>query len=69
MVHQATDLVDRLADELNERLKRRSGDVPVIAPVLRAAMAADAPAIGAAILPFTERLLPSRAALMKASGG
>ncbi|HEU4486945.1 MAG TPA: ROK family transcriptional regulator [Povalibacter sp.] len=64
-----SDLVDRLADELNERLKRRSGDVPVIAPVLRAAMAADAPAIGAAILPFTERLLPSRAALMKASGG
>jgi hypothetical protein len=29
-------------------------------------MAADAPAIGAAILPFNERLLPSRAALMKA---
>jgi hypothetical protein len=37
--------------------------------VLRAAMAADAPAIGAAILPFNERLLPSRAALMKSASG
>lgn len=62
-----SDLVDRLADRLNKRLHRRAGDVPAIAPVLRAAMAADAPAIGAAILPFSERLLPSRAALMKAA--
>lgn len=62
-------LVDRLADRLNQRLRRRAGDVPVIAPVLRAAMAADAPAIGAAILPFNERLLPSRTALMKAAIG
>jgi predicted NBD/HSP70 family sugar kinase len=62
-----SDLVDRLADELNQRLKRRAGDVPVVAPVLRAAMAADAPAVGAAILPFSDRLLPSRAALMKAA--
>lgn len=60
-------LVDRLADRLNQRLHRRAGDVPVVAPVLRAAMAADAPAVGAAILPFSERLLPSRAALMKAA--
>jgi hypothetical protein len=29
----------------------------------------DAPAVGAAILPFTHRLLPTRAALMKISGG
>jgi hypothetical protein len=28
-------------------------------------MAADAPAVGAAILPFSDQLLPSRAALMK----
>ncbi|MFL6575316.1 MAG: ROK family protein [Povalibacter sp.] len=62
-----SDLVDRLADQLNQRLKRRSGDVPAVAPVLRAAMAADAPAVGAAILPFSERLLPSRTALMKVS--
>jgi predicted NBD/HSP70 family sugar kinase len=59
-------LVDRLADRLNDRLRKLAGEVPAIAPVLRAAMAADAPAIGAAILPFNERLLPSRAALMKA---
>jgi predicted NBD/HSP70 family sugar kinase len=61
------ELVDRLAERLNQRLHKRAGDVPAIAPVLRAAMAADAPAIGAAILPFNERLLPSRSALMKAS--
>ena len=64
-----SDLVDRLADQLNQRLRRRAGDVPAVAPVLRAALAADAPAVGAAILPFTERLLPSRAALMKAAVG
>jgi predicted NBD/HSP70 family sugar kinase len=61
------DLVDRLAERLNQRLRKRAGDVPAIAPVLRAAMAADAPAIGAAILPLNDRLLPSRTALMKAS--
>ncbi|MES1157101.1 MAG: ROK family transcriptional regulator [Alphaproteobacteria bacterium] len=58
-------LVDVLAMKLNARLAKRSGDIPVVAPVRRAAMAADAPALGAAILPFQERLFPSRAALMK----
>lgn len=57
--------LDRLAERLNQRLRRRAGDVPAVAPVLRAAMATDAPAIGAAILPLSERLLPSRTALMK----
>src|SRR5690606_15761713 len=61
----AAELVDRLAERLNQRLRKRAGDVPAFAPVLRAAMAADAPAIGAAILPLNERLLPSRSALMK----
>jgi predicted NBD/HSP70 family sugar kinase len=60
-------LVDKLADRLNRRLRSRAGDVPKIAPVMRAAMAMDAPAVGAAILPFQERLLPSRSALMKVS--
>lgn len=60
-------LVDRLAERLNERLRSRGGEVPKIAPVMRAAMATDAPAVGAAILPFQERLLPSRSALMKMS--
>ncbi len=61
------ELVDRLAERLNQRLRKRAGDVPAIAPVLRAAMASDAPAIGAAILPLNDRLLPSRTALMKVS--
>lgn len=60
-----SDIVDRLADRLNQRLRKRAGEVPAIAPVLRAAMAADAPAVGAAILPINETLLPSRTALMK----
>lgn len=62
-------LVDKLAEYLNQRLSSLGGDVPKIAPVMRAAMAMDAPAVGAAILPFQERLLPSRSALMKMSGG
>lgn len=60
-------LVDKLADRLNRRLRSRAGEVPKIAPVMRAAMATDAPAVGAAILPFQEQLLPSRSALMKVS--
>lgn len=62
-------LVDRLAERLNQRLRKRAGDVPALAPVLRAAMAADAPAVGAAILPINARLLPSRSALMKSAVG
>ncbi|CAN5128070.1 hypothetical protein BH10PSE4_BH10PSE4_04980 [soil metagenome] len=34
-----------------------------VAPVLRAALAADAPAMGAAIIPIIDRYLPSRSAL------
>jgi predicted NBD/HSP70 family sugar kinase len=63
------DLVDRLAEKLNKQLRSRAGNVPKMAPVLRASMAMDAPAVGAAILPFQERLLPSRTALMKAAAG
>lgn len=58
-------LVDRLADRLNIKLAERGRGIPVIAPVQRAAMASDAPAVGAALLPFIDRLLPTRAALMK----
>ena len=57
-------IVDDLAQALNTRLESVAV-LPVRAPVLRAAMAADAPAVGAAILPFIDRLLPSRATLMK----
>jgi predicted NBD/HSP70 family sugar kinase len=58
-------IVDRLATRLNQRLEAHSGTVPAIAPVARAELSDDAPAVGAAILPFTHRLLPTRSALMK----
>jgi predicted NBD/HSP70 family sugar kinase len=58
-------LVDSLAARLNQRLESFSGMVPAIAPVSRAALSDDAPAMGAAILPFSHRLLPTRTALMK----
>ena len=52
-------LVMRLAERLNERLATRKATLPAIAPVTRAAMSDDAPAVGAAILPFSERFLPN----------
>ena len=58
-------LMDDLALRLNGRLARAAPDAPTLAPVRRALTSADAPAIGAAILPFLNRLLPSRANLMK----
>lgn len=61
-------IVEDMARRLNERLQSFTATMPAIAPVERAAMSNDAPAVGAAILPFTHRLLPTRAALMKVSG-
>jgi predicted NBD/HSP70 family sugar kinase len=58
-------LVERLAERLTDNLRHRAPLAPVLAPVRRAAMAEDAPAIGAAILPFLADLLPSRSSLMK----
>jgi predicted NBD/HSP70 family sugar kinase len=58
-------IVDALATRLNQRLAAYAGTVPAIAPVARAALSDDAPAVGAAILPFSHRLLPTRTALMK----
>ncbi|TWB41066.1 MarR family transcriptional regulator [Nitrospirillum pindoramense] len=58
-------LIDRLAAMINDRLRAHSGVIPVIVPVHRAATATDAPAVGAALLPFNDRLLPSRTTLMK----
>jgi hypothetical protein len=43
-----------------------ASQVPAIAPVSRALTSDDAPAVGAAILPFSYRLLPTRFALLKA---
>ena len=62
-------VVEDLARRLNERLQPYAATMPAIAPVERAVMSDDAPAVGAAILPFAHRLLPTRSALMKVSGG
>jgi len=61
-------LVDRLAERLNQRLQAYAFSIPAIATVARAATSDDAPAVGAAILPFSHRLLPTRLALMKTAG-
>jgi predicted NBD/HSP70 family sugar kinase len=58
-------LVDRLAASLNQRMASFAGQIPAIAPVARALTSDDAPAVGAAILPFSYRLLPTRFALLK----
>lgn len=59
------ELVDTLCDRLAVNIRHRGASLPARAPVLRAALAEDAAAMGAAILPFSSRFLPSRAALMK----
>jgi len=58
-------IVENLATRLNQKLHASSAKMPAIAPVARAALSDDAPAVGAAILPYSERLLPTRSALMK----
>jgi predicted NBD/HSP70 family sugar kinase len=58
-------LIDRLAERLNQRLRASEGAIPSVVPVSRAALADDAPAVGAAILPFSDRFLPGRFTLMK----
>jgi predicted NBD/HSP70 family sugar kinase len=58
-------LVDRLAASINNRMADFASQLPAVAPVARAATAADAPAVGAAILPFSHSLLPTRFALLK----
>lgn len=56
-------LVDSLVDRLNEMLAKAT--LPSTPRVMRAAMSDDAPAIGAAILPFLHHILPSDAILMQ----
>lgn len=57
-------LIDALADALARRLDAHRPSLPGIAPIRRAAMPEIAPAIGAALLPFSDRLLPSDSILM-----
>jgi predicted NBD/HSP70 family sugar kinase len=58
-------LVDLLCDRLALNFRHRGASLPARAPIRRAELAEDAAAIGAAILPFSNRFLPNRAALMK----
>jgi predicted NBD/HSP70 family sugar kinase len=58
--------VERLAEGLTAHLEAHAPHVPVLAPVRRAMLAEDAPAVGAAILPFSHFLLPKPNALWKA---
>lgn len=60
-----TSLVDVVCDRLAVNIRHRGASLPARSPVRRAALAEDAAAMGAAILPFSSRFLPSRAALMK----
>ncbi|MGH1559137.1 hypothetical protein ACRAWD_18545 [Caulobacter segnis] len=55
-------LIDRLAQAVNEKLAARRLAL-AMAPVRRAALSTDAPAMGAAIIPIIARHLPSRSAL------
>jgi len=61
--------VDRLAERMNAHLAANAGNVPALAPVRRAMLSEDAPAVGAAILPFSHFLLPKPNALWKARAG
>jgi predicted NBD/HSP70 family sugar kinase len=57
--------IEQLCTRLNERLDAYSDRIRNIAPVKRAALAVDAAARGAGILPFNDRFLPIREALKK----
>ena len=60
-------LIERLAEGLTTALAAL--DLPARAKIMPAIMAQDAPAVGAAILPFLDRLLPSDATLIQAGRG
>ena len=59
------EFIERLCQRLNARLDDLTPRIKTIAPVKRAELAVDAAARGAGILPFNDRFLPSRQALMK----
>ncbi|GGD00513.1 ROK family transcriptional regulator [Aquisalinus flavus] len=59
-------LIDRMVASLNDAIAARGVKIPPSFRVASAALSADAPAVGAAIMPFSDMLLPNRASLMKA---
>ncbi|WHO39869.1 ROK family protein [Sphingobium sp. AP49] len=64
-----TRLMDLLAERMNAQMRDIAAQLPAVAPVSRAALSEDAPAVGAAILPFSHFLLPTPGALWKPSRG
>lgn len=60
-------LVERLAAAVNALMAECASYLPAVAPVGRAELSEDAPAVGAAILPFSHFLLPKPGALWKAA--
>lgn len=59
--------IEALCTRLNTRFAAYQGRIKTLAPVKRAELAVDAAARGAGILPFNDRYLPIREALMKTS--
>lgn len=59
------EILDRLASETLQKLTAAAPNIPATAPIRRATLSRDAPAVGAAILPFLDRMLPSDAILIK----
>ncbi|MBE2992016.1 ROK family transcriptional regulator [Sphingomonas sp. CFBP 13603] len=59
------DVLDRLAADTHRKLRVAAPNMPATAPMQRASLSLDAPAVGAAILPFLDRILPSDAILIK----
>jgi len=57
--------IDQLCTRLNRKMAAFSNRIKTIAPIQRADLAVDASARGAGILPFNDRFLPIREALMK----
>ena len=59
---------DEIAALINRELAHNNAGIPAVCPVERAGIAEDAPAVGAAILPFSDMLFPTRSALFKTAG-
>jgi predicted NBD/HSP70 family sugar kinase len=57
--------IEALCTRLNTKFEAYQGRIKTLAPVKRAELAVDAAARGAGILPFNDRYLPIREALMK----
>jgi len=57
--------IEELCERLNSRFDAYRGRIKTLPPIKRAELATDAAARGAGILPFNDRFLPIREALMK----